>query len=328
VNATAAGSAWAVDASPPLANGLYTAQAEQADAAGNTGHSAPVTFTIAASTPPPGDPIILAAGDIALCDDLSGARGTGDLLAQWPTATVATLGDHAYQLGSLQQFTDCYDPTWGLAKTRTHPILGGHEYNTANAAGYFTYFHDQLAPFGPDALDPTKGWYSYDLGGWHVVHLNGELCGGGACGAGSPQVQWLQADLAAHPAACTIAFEYEPRFSSGNVHGSQTQLSTIFTTLYNGGVELVLSGDEHVYERYAPQGPAGQLDLAHGVTQFVVGTGGASHYGFATPLANSEVRDNTSFGVLKVTLHAGSYEWEFVPVAGAPFHDYGSRTCH
>jgi large repetitive protein len=325
----AAGGQWAVDASPPLPNGTYTAQAEQSDSSGNTGRSAAVTFTVSAAALPAGDPVVLTAGDIALCDFPEGPASTSPLLDDPPDAIVATLGDHAYQDGTLDQYMQCYDPTWGHAKMRTRPIPGGHDYRTPDAAGYFTYFHDQLTPFGDSALDPARGWYSYDIGGWHVVALNGEKCEEeNLCGAGSPQVQWLQADLASHPAQCTVAFEYAPRFSSGTVHGSSSRLAAIFTTLYNAGVELVVSGDDHEYERFAPQAPDGSLDLAKGVSQFVAGTGGASHYTFGTPVANSEVRDNTSFGVLKLTLHAGAYEWEFVPTSGAPFHDYGSRACH
>jgi hypothetical protein len=325
----ASGGAWAVDVSPPLSNGTYTAQAEQFDNAGNRGTSAAVSFTESIVPFQTGDPVVLSAGDIALCDFPEGPASTSPLLDNPPDAVVATLGDHAYQDGTLDQFMQCYDPTWGHAKARTRPIPGGHDYRTPDAAGYFTYFHDQLAPFGDSALDPARAWYSYDLGAWRVVALNGEQCEeDNLCGPGSPQVQWLQADLASHPSQCTVAFEYAPRFSSGTVHGSSSRLAAIFTTLYNAGVELIVSGDDHEYERFAPQAPDGSLDLAHGVSQFVVGTGGASHYTFGTPVANSEVRDNTSFGVLKLALHPGAYEWEFVPASGAPFHDHGSRTCH
>jgi Concanavalin A-like lectin/glucanases superfamily/Bacterial Ig-like domain len=224
----AAGGAWAVDASHLLPNGTYTAQAEQSDASGNTGRSAAVTFAVSAAAFSRGDPVVLAAGDIAMCDYPEGPASTSPLLDNPPDAVVATLGDHAYQDGTLDQFMQCYDPTWGHAKTRTRPIPGGHDYRTPNAAGYYTYFHDQLAPFGDSALDPARGWYSYDLGGWHVVALNGEQCEeDNVGGAGSPQVQWLQADLASHPSQCTLALQYAPRFSSGTVHGSSSPRSDL-----------------------------------------------------------------------------------------------------
>jgi acid phosphatase type 7 len=218
----------------------------------------------------------------------------------------------------------------GRAKSRTRPIPGDHEYLTPGAAGYFAYFHDQLAPFGPAALDPTRGYYSYELGTWHVVALNTECSEVGGCGAGSPQEQWLRADLAAHPTSCTLVTMAEPRFSSGGVHGSQSSMQPLWQALYDGGADLVLSGDDHDYERFAPQTPGGLLDLAAGLTEFVVGTGGRSHYLFATGMLkpNSEVRNDDTYGVLKLTLCSGSYAWEFIPETGRIFADVGSRSCH
>jgi hypothetical protein len=297
----------------PLPDGTYTAQAEQADAAGNLGRSAPTTFSAAA-----GDPVILAAGDIAGCDS-TGDEATAALLDRLP-GTVTTLGEHAYELGSDEEFANCYDPTWGRHKARTAPTVGGHEYLSPNAAPYFSYF-------GAPAGDPAKGYFSYSLGSWHVVSLNTSCSAVGGCEAGSPMEQWLRQDLLAHPSACTVAMMHEPRFSSGAVHGGSFENEDLFQALYEAGVDVVLSGDDHLYERFAPQSTYGLADPL-GVRQFVVGTGGRSHYAFGTIQPNSEARNNDSFGVLKMTLHPGSYDWDFVAEAGRTFADTGSAPCH
>jgi hypothetical protein len=311
---------WAAEPSPPLAPGTYTARAEQADGAGNVGRSAPVTFTIAAPPPsPPSDPVLLAAGDIAACDS-TGDEATANLL-DGLSGTVAAVGDTVYPSGTDQQFADCYDPSWGRHKSRTLPAVGDHEYETPGAAGYFRYF-------GASAGDPAKGWYSYDLGAWHVVVINSTCVEIGGCDTGSAQEQWLRADLAAHPASCTLAYWGEARFSSGSVHGNHPEMEPFWQALADYGAEVVLSGDDHVYERFAPQTPAGYLDLSAGITQFVIGTGGSWHYGFDAPEANSQVRNGDTFGILKLSLHSTSYDWQFVPVAGKSFTDFGSRPCH
>jgi hypothetical protein len=322
--------AWAVDVSSLLASGTYTARAEQSDSAGNIGFSEPATFTVVEPPPPgPEDPVVLAAGDIVNCYG-SGDEATAALLDQFPNAIVATLGDHVYEEGTAQQFAQCYEPSWGRAKARTRPAVGDHEYLTPRASGYFNYFNAQLAPFGQSATDPTKGWYSYDLGSWHVVVLNGTCAEIGGCGAGSPEEQFVRNDLAAHPAACTLVTVHKPRWSSGPVHGGEEQMDAIWRAFYDAGVDLVLGGDDHDFERFAPQTPIGTLDLTRGITQFVVGTGGRLLYLFenAIPQANSEVRNDDAFGVLKVTLRDGSYDWQFLPEAGKTFTDFGSRPCH
>jgi hypothetical protein len=201
------------------------------------------------------------------------------------------------------------------------PTIGGHEYLTPNATPYFDYF-------GTAAGDPGKGYYSYDLGSWHVVSVNTNCSQIGGCGTDSPEAQWLRADLAAHPAACTLAVLHEPRFSSGAVHGNDPAMQPFWQALYDYGAELVLSGGDHVYERFAPQTPGGVLDPAGGVRQWVVGTGGRSHYGFGTIRPWSEVRNNDSFGVLALSLHATSYDWRFVVEAGKTFMDSGNTACH
>jgi hypothetical protein len=315
-----AAGAWAIDATPALGNGTYTARAEQSDTAGNVGLSASKTFTVVQPPPPsPSDPVLLAAGDIANCT--SGAVATAALLDTLP-GTIATLGDNAYESGSASEFANCYEPTWGRHKARTHPAVGDHEYETPHASGYYDYF-------GSAAGDPSKGYYSYDLGAWHVVVLNTECSEVGGCQAGSPQEQWLRGDLASHAASCTLAVLPSPRFSSG-LHGNNGGFEPFWNALRDYGAEVALSGDDHDYERFAPQTPTGYLDLAGGISEFVVGTGGRSHYPFSlgTLKGNSQARNDDTFGVLKLTLHPSGYDWEFVPEAGKTFSDSGSRSCH
>ncbi|MBA2701891.1 MAG: putative Ig domain-containing protein [Chloroflexi bacterium] len=234
---------------------------------------------------------------------------------------VLTLGDNAYNSGTLAQFETCFGPSWGRAKARTRPAAGNHEYRTLNAADYFTYF-------GGAAGDPTKGYYSYDYGAWHVVVLNSGDCAVVACAVGSAQEAWLRADLAASDAACTIAVWHHARFSSGSSHGSNAALQPFYQALYDFDADLILTGHEHNYERFAPQTATGLADPVRGIRQFVVGTGGAGHYGFGPTLANSEVRNSDTFGVLALRLGATGYGWDFVPEAGKTFTDRGSAACH
>jgi PKD repeat protein len=266
-----------------------------------------------------GDPVLVGAGDIANCA-LSADSATAALINS-TAGTVFTLGDNAYPNGATSDFANCYDPTWGSAKSRTMPVAGNHEYYTANAGPYYSYF-------GEPAGDPTKGWYSYDVGpGWHVVVLNSNCNSIGGCGVGSPQERWLRADLAANTQPCTVAMWHHPRFSSG-VYGNNSTTSAFWQALYQYGADLVLTGHEHDYERFAPQNPSGVADATYGLRQFVVGTGGANLRSFGTTAANSEVRNATSHGVLKLTLHPGSYDWNFLPVPGASLRDSGTTSCH
>ena len=210
----------------------------------------------------------------------------------------------------------------------THPVPGNHEYQASNgtdcdgsgtASGYFRYF-------GAAAGDPADGYYSYDVGTWHLIALNSNCPAVGGCSARSPEEQWLRADLAAHAAQCTLAYFHYPRFSSsGDIKGS----SAFWVDLYAAGADVVLSAHKHNYERFAPQDPNGSADPNRGIREFVVGTGGKSYQGFkSTPDPNSEVRDAGVFGVLELTLHPGRYDWQFVPVAGKSFFDSGSTSCH
>ena len=272
-----------------------------------------------APVPAPADPVLVGAGDIAYCDEIAGAKGTAALLDHIE-GTVFTLGDNAYNKGTPEEFEKCYAPTWGRHKARTHPAPGNHEYGTKNAAGYFAYF-------GAAAGEPGKGYYSYDLGKWHVVVINSNCKKVGGCEKGSPQETWLREDLAAHPALCTVAMWHHPRFSSAE-HGDDRTMSDIWRTLIAAGADVVLSGHDHDYERFGPQDADGKPDPAHGIREFVVGTGGRELYKWEHIDTNSEVRNDVTFGVLKLTLHPDSYDWQFIPAEGYTFTDAGTGTCH
>ncbi len=276
----------------------------------------------------------VGAGDIGDCS-LPFAAKTAALLDSIP-GTVFTLGDNAYPNGSLSSFLDCFEPTWGRDRDRMHPTIGNHEYHDPHAGAYFAYF-------GAAAGPPFHGYYSYDVGPWHVVSLNSNCADGhlpsdidvalvsqdfGGCGQGSPEERWLRDDLAAHPNQCTLAMWHHPRFSSG-YEGSYEGLSDLWQTLEDGGVDVLLVGHDHDYERFAPQDADGTRDDANGIREFVVGTGGAGLRAFDAVRPNSEVRQHTTHGVLELTLRDGDYDWQFVPVPGEPaFTDSGHGTCH
>jgi hypothetical protein len=261
------------------------------------------------------DPVVLVgAGDIAECGS-RGHNATADLLDAI-AGTVFTVGDNAYGDGTAAEFAQCYHPSWGRHKARTRPSPGNHDYETGAGSGYFAYFGELAGPAG-------KGYYSYDLSDWHIISLNSNV----NMRSGSPQETWLRADLAATTKQCVLAYWHHPRFSSSK-HGSQSQTQPLWEALYEHGAEIVIGGHDHTYERFAPQTPDGRADPGRGIRQFVVGTGGKGHYGFRRPLPNSEARDNTSYGVLKLTLNRGSYSWAFIPTAGDSFADSGSGTCH
>jgi DNA-directed RNA polymerase specialized sigma24 family protein len=271
----------------------------------------------AAVRPSASDPVLVGAGDIASCSS-SGDEATAKLLDGIP-GTVFTVGDNAYPDGSAGDFADCYQPGWGRHRDRTRPAVGNHEYQTRAASGYFGYF---AAAAGP----PGRGYYSYNLAGWHVVVLN-STCSGAGCQAGSAQERWLRADLAASGARCTLAYWHHPLFTSGRTHGPATWMRPLFRALYDFRAELVVTGHNHQYERFAPQDPDGRLDPGGGIREFVAGTGGASHYPFGRTQANSEVRNSDTYGVLQLTLHPDGYEWRFVPQDGQTFTDAGAGAC-
>ena len=275
--------------------------------------------------PPPEQTVVLVgAGDIASCKDPEGARATAKLIEQIP-GTVFAAGDLAYEKGSAEEFKNCYDPTWGRFKDRTRPALGNHEYVEPTARAYFEYWG---APAGPAG----KGYYSYDLGAWHIVVLNTNCAakGLGGCGQGSLQETWLREDLTKHSNACVLAYGHHALFSSGifKRHALHPELKQLWQDLFDVHADLVLAGHEHSYERFAPQDPDGKADPEHGIREIVVGTGGRSLdlLGFATP--NSEIREWGTYGVLKLTLSLGKYTWEFIPEEGKAFRDSGSGVCH
>jgi len=272
--------------------------------------------------PRPGDPVLVGAGDIASCDDLAGAEATAKLIDKIP-GTVFAVGDLAYPDGSEEQFANCYTPTWGRFKARTRPAPGNHEYHKGGGASAYARY------FGAAAGDPDKAYYSYDLGAWHIVVLNSECAEVGGCEATSLQGQWLKQDLAQHPAGCTLAYFHKPLFSSGGKHGNDPEMKPLWDVLFHAGADVVINGHDHDYERFAPQDPEGHSDTAHGIREFVVGSGGKnSHRAMGEVKSNSEVRNGDTFGVLKMTLHAKAYDWEFVPETGKTFTDSGSGACH
>ena len=280
------------------------------------GPAAPTEPTIRSATSvaaASGPVTLVGAGNIAKCG-ATGDDATAVLLDGIP-GTVFAAGDAAYDNGTLTQYNSCYNLSWGRHKARTQPTPGERDYKTANAAGYFGYY-------GAAAGDPKQGYYSYDLGAWHIVVLNSGSPQLVPTTATSPQVQWLRADLAAHPARCTLAYWHNPLFDSKDA--PNTAVRPLWDVLYGAGVDVVVNAHYAFYERFAPQTPAGVADPAQGIREFIVGTGGAEVMSFGTIRANSQVRSSGSFGVLKLTLDDARYSWQFVPVAGKTF-SYGAN---
>lgn len=289
----------------------------------------PLRFALAAAllfgTGAAAAPVTLAvAGDVACAVDepvtpnACQMAATAELIEKADVNAVLALGDLQYPAGALSDFNASYDRTWGAFRAKTYPVPGNHEYRTPGAAGYFAYF-------GPRAGDPERGYYSFDLSGWHVVALNSECSAVGGCEADSPQGRWLEADLRAHPARCTLAFWHIPRFSSG-VHGTHPQLRGLWDPLEAAGAELVLNAHDHLYERLAPQTNNAQQN-PRGIRAFVVGTGGGDLYPALLPAPNREVLVTGAFGVLFLTLTTDGYRWQFKTVDGA-VRDAGRGTCH
>ncbi len=260
-----------------------------------------------------GTVVIAAAGDIS-DSQLSAQALTADLVADGGYEAVLLLGDNQYLRGALDDYLRYFDPTWGRFMPKLFPVPGNHEYLTENARGYFDYF-------GERAGDAKKGYYSFELGAWHVVALNtNSACRAVACDGDSEQVKWLRKDLAAHRNRCTLAYWHHPRFSSGLHHGPFIGAEPIWKTLAQFGADVVLNGHEHFYERFEP------ID---GMREFIVGTGGVGSYALRpTPLEGSAVRHTGDFGVLELRLRPGGYDWRFVPVTAGGFTDMGSAACH
>jgi hypothetical protein len=312
--------------------------------ASNTGGSGSATSNATATiTAAAADPVIAAAGDIA-CDPhdskFNGGNGTNSTCRQKATgalfgslgnlSAILTLGDIQYDCSPVNEYAQSFDPAWGAYKSLIHPAAGNHEYRvnpdafglndcSTTGAGYHSYF-------GAAAGTAGKGYYSYDIGTWHLIALNAN-CSFVSCSAGSAQETWLKADLAAHSNMCTLAYYHQSRFSSGG-SGNLSAYSAWWTDFYNAGVDVVLSAHDHDYERFAPQNPSEGADPARGIREFIVGTGGRSHSGFHTIMPNSEVRDSSAYGLLTLTLHPTGYDFRFVPEAGKTFTDSGSGSCH
>ncbi len=343
---TATATAASQPSSTPTATATLATQPTNTPTATATATSAsqPTNTPTATTTNTPSavtDPLIAAAGDIA-CDptnsNFNGGNGTSNVCRQLYTsniivnlqpAGVLALGDDQYYCGGYNAFLQSYALSWGRFNSIIHPVPGNHEYLTsggtgcdstnAGAAGYFNYY-------GAAAGTPGQGWYSYDIGAWHLIALNSNCGNVGGCSTSSPQGQWLLSDLAAHPNACTLAYWHIPLWSSGGRAASN--MATVMQILYNNNADVVLSGHDHDYERFAPQDYMGNYDPDRGIREFIVGTGGANHTSFSTTAPNSEVRNDTTFGILQLTLHGASYDWQFIPEAGKTFTDSGTGNCH
>jgi hypothetical protein len=267
--------------------------------------------------------VLLAAGDIAECDH-QGDEATARILSQYPRAAIQTLGDDAYQHGTLEEFKSCYDSSWGQFKDRTRPATGNHDMATKNAQGYWDYFGSRGGPY-------DKYYYSYDLGSWHVVVLNSDCWRVDGCAIDDPQAEWLRNDLVKNPTPCTLAVWHRPPFSSGRYGrpGETARVRPLWQVLYEQGADILLTGHEHSYERFVPMNAQGSRDDTRGVQLFVVGTGGGNLRPFENPpLPTTVTRQDNTWGVLKLDLNPTGYDWRFLPVAGGSFNDAGSGKCH
>ena len=284
------------------------------------------------------DPVVAAAGDIA-CDPgdshFNGGLGTpgqcrqlrtSNLLLGLDLSRVLMLGDGQYEDGAYSKWQISYGPSWGRLKTLTSPVPGNHEYGTPGASGYFDYFNGPGVQAGP-AGDRSTGYYSYDIGSWHVLALNSECTKVGGCDANSPELRWIRADLAAHPSFCTLAYLHRPLFSSGKF-ATPANVRAIWDALFQGGADLVLNGHDHIYERFAPQRPDGTNDPVRGIRQITVGTGGQHNTAIVTVAPNSQVADDATLGVLRLTLRRDRYDWRYLSVPVGDFTDAGSTRCH
>jgi calcineurin-like phosphoesterase family protein len=308
-------------APPPTTTTATTTTATTTTATTTTATTTTATTTTATTTtattttapPPSDDPVVAVAGDIA--GDGSGDSATAAILDSLGPTAVLTAGDNAYPSGTASQYSSFYDPTWGRHKAITYPTPGNHEYQTKGASGYFGYFGSRAGASG-------EGYYSFDLGAWHLIALNSEI----SHGATSTQVTWLKNDLAATGAPCVLAYWHKPRFTAGN-YGDTSEFQPFWDALYAANADVVINGHDHNYQRYVPLNPSGARDGARGLREFVVGTGGRSHYAIRTD-SRRESADGGTYGVLKLTLRATGYDWQFIPEAGKTFTDSGSGSCH
>jgi len=261
--------------------------------------------------------IFIGAGDVSFCDS-DGDVLTGKILDRFP-GTIFMLGDASNNTGLPEDYTKCFDPAWGRFKPRMKPAIGNHDYITDTGRNFFNYF-------GAIAGEAGKGYYSYDLGVWHIIVLNSQ-CGTRDCATGSREEKWLRQDLAAHPAQCTLAYWHAPTFSSG-FDANEPRTLPLYDDLFDADVDVLLTGHQHHYERFIAQDPDADPEPERGIREFIVGTGGAwTDPVRVPPLPNSQVIFTDTFGVLKMQLFPGWYTWQFIPVPGKPRSDWGSDTC-
>jgi hypothetical protein len=300
------------------------------------GHNTRVAQLLA---PPPELPraiVVVTVGDIS-CDpegsrykDGLGTkrkchmRGTSNLAISLKPEAVLLLGDNQYEKGTLDAYQQSYSKSWGRKELKdiSYPSIGNHEYNTEDASGYFDYF-------GARAGERGKGYYSFNLGTWHLVALNSggkDACNPVPCEQGSEQETWLRKDLASNTSSCTLAFWHRPLFSSG-LRRDSAEVRPFWQDLFDSNADIVLNGHVHHYERFFAQAPDGTVDLEHGITQFTVGTGGRDLKGFFPTQEHSQVRLSESFGVLKLELGQNGYMWEFISEVGKIL-DSGTGQCH
>ncbi len=266
--------------------------------------------------------VLIGAGDINVCGqggDTATAALVENLLDRYPGAQVFTAGDNVQIMGAAEEYSQCFDPTWGRFKDRIHPSPGNHDWFVEDGAPYFAYFGEAAGP-------PGLGYYSYDLGDWHIVSLNSN-CGDAGCDEGSAQAEWLRENLRENDKSCTLLYWHHPLWSSGYVEINPAGMA--FWRIASAfKADVVVNGHEHHYERFAPLGPSGRLDNVSGMRPFIVGTGGAWLFEFGQPLITNEVRDNTTTGVILFFLYPGRYTWQFVPTEKDGFTDQGSGMCH
>jgi hypothetical protein len=302
----------AFDANMPDASARWRLEVAAADADGRATTVAPIDVAMTVPAVPVADATFVGAGDMAGCGRLE-PEATAKLVDRIP-GTVFTAGDNVYPSGTPGNYANCYGPTWGRHLWRTFATAGNHDVQGDAGAAYSAYFGSAAGPSG-------LFYYSFTLGAWHIVMLNSNM----PAGAGTPQYEWLRADLAATRQTCIAAVWHHPLFSSG-VEGNQSAMKDVWRILMQYGAELVMAGHDHTYERFAPQDADGRAN-ARGIREFIVGTGGYSLYDRGTMKPNSEVFENRTWGVLRLTLKTGSYDWEFIPIAGQTFRDFGSGSC-
>lgn len=309
-----------------LSNGTYNVSLQVSD---NHGAKNTATTTALVNFDIPPQAVLVGAGNVATCGTSNDDKTAQIIDTMQSDAQVFTTGDNVFERGTDSEYVNCYQPSWGRFLSRTHPTLGNHDYANggSDAAGSFQYFGDRIGP-------PGLGYYSYDVGTWHVIVLNDK---GGTDpnnpGIDATQMDWLQADLAAHPNSttkCTIAMWHVPLFQSSNTANwiENPGHRPIWVALYAAGVDVVLNGQQHNYERFKPMKPDGTVDETAGIREFNVGTGGESVDNFTVAIhPNSETRAAV-YGVLKLTLKTNSYDWQFIPVAGSTYTDSGTGSCH